>query len=95
MRKSTNSENIFLFSFLYSNLFFSLFAPETLGMPELEPSKTININAKNEIQNLQCSFLIVDPVRRKEIWRFVTYMFLHANHQHIGYNLLMQLLIGE
>ena len=49
----------------------------------------------NEIQNLECSFLVMDPVRRKEVWRFITYMLLHANHQHIGYNLLMQLLIGR
>ena len=49
----------------------------------------------NEVQNLECSFLVMDPVRRKEVWRFITYMLLHANHQHIGYNLLMQLLIGR
>ena len=49
----------------------------------------------NEVQNLECSFLVMDPVRRKEVWRFITYMLLHANHQHIGYNILMQLLIGN
>ena len=49
----------------------------------------------NEVENLQCSYLIVNPVKRKEIWRFITYVFLHANHQHIGFNLLMQLLIGK
>ena len=49
----------------------------------------------NEVQNLQCSSLIVNPVKRKEIWRFVTYMFLHANLQHIVFNLLMQLVIGK
>ena len=75
------------------NIIFSLYAPETLGMPKLEATQHINMK-NNEVQNLECSFFIVDPVRRKEIWRFITYMFLHANHQHIGYNLLMQLLIG-
>ena len=70
----------------------SLYAPESLGMPKAD--KEYNMY-NNEVHNLQCSYLIVNPVKRKEIWRFVTYIFLHANHQHIGFNLLMQLLIGE
>ena len=69
-----------------------MYSPESLGMPKAgEEGNMVN----NEVQNLQCSDLIVNPVKRKEIWRFVTYSFLHANHQHIGFNLLMQLIIGE
>ena len=69
-----------------------MYSPESLGMPKAgDEGNMVN----NEIQNLQCSDLIVNPVKRKEIWRFVTYTFLHANHQHIGFNLLMQLMIGE
>ena len=70
-------------------------------MEKLKPGQKINMlydsltEQNNEVQNLECSFLVMDPVRRKEVWRFITYMLLHANHQHIGYNLLMQLLIGR
>ena len=70
-------------------------------MPKLGSGQKINMlydsltEKNNEVQNLECSFLVMDPVRRKEVWRFITYMLLHANHQHIGYNLLMQLLIGR
>ena len=87
---------ILIFVTFYNVLYFnfSLYAPESLGMPKLKPGKKDNL-VNGEVSNLECSFFILDPVRRKEIWRFVTYMFLHGNHQHIGYNILMQLLIGK
>ena len=44
---------------------------------------------------LTCSYLIYNPHRRREIWRFITYMFLHGSHQHIGFNCFMQLFVGE
>ena len=44
---------------------------------------------------LICSHLIYDPHRRREAWRFLTYMFLHGSHQHIVFNLIMQLFVGE
>lgn len=34
------------------------------------------------------------PELRKEAWRFVSYMFVHAGVEHIMGNLLMQLLLG-
>ncbi len=40
------------------------------------------------------SFFIYDPYKRIEVWRFITYMFLHGHHQHIIFNCLMQLVIG-
>lgn len=40
------------------------------------------------------SFLIYDPNRRYEAWRFVSYMFLHADYGHIGSNLFFQLFVG-
>ncbi|XP_059085995.1 protein rhomboid-like [Tigriopus californicus] len=40
------------------------------------------------------SFLIYNPYRRYEAWRFVSYMFLHADYGHIGFNLLVQFLVG-
>lgn len=41
------------------------------------------------------SFLIYDPNRRYEAWRFVSYMFLHADYGHIGSNLFFQLFVGK
>lgn len=41
-----------------------------------------------------CSYLIYSPHRRKEIWRFLTYMFVHSDTQHIFFNMSMQLFVG-
>jgi membrane associated rhomboid family serine protease len=41
-----------------------------------------------------CSLLIYSPRRRQEAWRFLTYMFVHADIQHILFNMSMQLLVG-
>lgn len=38
--------------------------------------------------------LIFDPYKREEIWRFLTYMFLHADLEHIISNILLQLSVG-
>ena len=38
--------------------------------------------------------LIYDPKRRHEVWRFLTYIFLHKGYYHIGLNLALQLLVG-
>lgn len=43
---------------------------------------------------LTCSPLIYNPKRRREVWRFLTYMFLHGNHQHIINNMILQVLVG-
>lgn len=40
------------------------------------------------------SLLIYRPDRRHEIWRFITYMVLHANWFHLGFNIVVQLIIG-
>lgn len=40
------------------------------------------------------SWLIYRPDRRYEIWRFVSYMLLHVGWFHLGFNLLIQLLLG-
>lgn len=40
------------------------------------------------------SKLIYDPRRRYEIWRYLTYMFIHAGYWHISFNLLIQLAVG-
>ena len=42
----------------------------------------------------QCSYLIYDPSKREQVWRFLTYQFVHGGHQHIFFNMLMQLMVG-
>ena len=38
--------------------------------------------------------LIYDPYRREEAWRFLSYMLLHADLEHVLGNVLLQLTIG-
>ncbi|XP_076344401.1 rhomboid-related protein 2-like isoform X2 [Tachypleus tridentatus] len=40
------------------------------------------------------SSLIYNPYRRKEAWRFITYMLVHAGAVHIFFNIMIQLLLG-
>lgn len=40
------------------------------------------------------SLLIYSPSRRQEVWRFLTYMFLHANWFHLGFNVFVQIVVG-
>ena len=42
----------------------------------------------------KCSYLIFDPARREEVWRFLTYQFVHADIVHVAFNILMQLIVG-
>lgn len=38
--------------------------------------------------------LIFDPNKHEELWRFISYLLVHAGIEHIAANLLFQLLIG-
>ena len=40
------------------------------------------------------SSLVYHPLKSKEVWRFLTYQFLHADIYHLLFNLIMRLLIG-
>lgn len=40
------------------------------------------------------SKLIFNPTRRYEVWRYFTYMFIHAGYWHLTFNLLIQLAVG-
>lgn len=40
------------------------------------------------------SMLIYSPSRRQEVWRFLTYMLLHANWFHLGFNVFVQIVVG-
>ncbi|XP_050500271.1 rhomboid-related protein 2-like [Diabrotica virgifera virgifera] len=39
-------------------------------------------------------YLLYDPDKKKEVWRFVTYMFVHIGYNHIITNLVVQLALG-
>lgn len=38
--------------------------------------------------------LIFNPSKKKEVWRFLTYMFVHSGYFHIIFNILVQLMLG-
>ena len=38
--------------------------------------------------------IIYNPYRRREAWRFLTYMFVHVGSVHLTVNLLVQILLG-
>ena len=41
-----------------------------------------------------CNYLLFDPQRRDQIWRFLTYMFVHANLMHVLTNIVGQVIVG-
>jgi rhomboid-related protein 1/2/3 len=41
-----------------------------------------------------CSSLIFHPARRSEVWRYLTYMFIHSGRFHLAFNILAQLALG-
>ncbi len=41
-----------------------------------------------------CSHLIYNPNRRRQVWRYVTYMFIHSGLFHATFNILIQLVLG-
>lgn len=38
--------------------------------------------------------LVFNPNKRHEVWRFITYMFVHSGYFHIIFNILIQLILG-
>jgi len=38
--------------------------------------------------------LIFNPHKKEEVWRFLTYMFVHSGYFHIVFNVLIQLMLG-
>nr|XP_023014463.1 rhomboid-related protein 2-like isoform X1 [Leptinotarsa decemlineata] len=39
-------------------------------------------------------YLLWDPAKKSEFWRYVTYMFVHIGYQHIIVNLIVQIILG-
>ena len=66
---------------LYQFSFYRTYAPESLGM--------------SSAKALHDSYFIYHYRKKSEIWRFVTYIFVHAGPGHIINNILLQLIVGE
>ncbi|KAL3271050.1 hypothetical protein HHI36_021550 [Cryptolaemus montrouzieri] len=53
-----------------------------------EPNSTLTANG------VIAKWLIYDPTRRYEVWRFFTYMFVHIGYYHLVVNLIVLLVLG-
>ena len=42
----------------------------------------------------ECSYFTFIGRLRRECWRFVTYIFVHLDHWHMIFNMLMQIIVG-
>ena len=65
----------------------SVYSPSSLGL-STDPNVPFN-------SRLLCSYLIYDPRKRLQAWRFITYMFLHGSDMHIVTNATMALFVGK
>ena len=71
----------FLVSIVFLFSFHRTYEPESLGM--ISP------------KDLHNSYFIYDNQKKAEIWRFVTYVFIHDGPGHIINNILLQLVVGK
>lgn len=54
----------------------------------------LKLKTTESIQGPMASMFIYNPHRRREAWRFLTYMFVHVGRTHLTVNLIVQLLLG-
>ncbi|XP_050337460.1 protein rhomboid isoform X3 [Bactrocera neohumeralis] len=73
-----------LFIVLMTIIELCFFAYHTLVFGEAEPAGPVPID----------SYFIYRPDKRRQVWRFVFYMVVHAGWFHLGFNLCVQLLFG-
>lgn len=52
--------------------------------------QTVGPNGPVYIQGV----LLFNPNKKHEVWRFLTYMFVHSGYFHITFNVLIQLMLG-
>jgi rhomboid-related protein 1/2/3 len=48
----------------------------------------------SDVDEIGCSSAIFHPFKRSEVWRYVTYMFVHSGLFHLAFNILAQLALG-
>lgn len=51
-------------------------------------------NKSSPVQGTIAQLLIYDPAKKKEIWRYMTYMFVHIGPLHLIVNLIVQVMLG-
>lgn len=49
---------------------------------------------QNHQFNPECSYLVYSPFRKLEVWRFITYCFIHINLKHLLLNMGLQIMVG-
>lgn len=79
-----------LFLVLLSCAQIGVFVYHVLILTNQDPPKTVGPDGPAYIKGP----LIFNPHKKKEIWRFLTYMFVHSGYFHIVFNILVQLMLG-
>ncbi|KAJ8985218.1 hypothetical protein NQ317_018247 [Molorchus minor] len=69
--------------FIISVIEFACFLTDQLTRENIETDRGITADS-----------LIYDPYKRREFWRYLTYMFVHVGYSHLVVNLSVQLLLG-
>ncbi|XP_050442870.1 rhomboid-related protein 2 [Adelges cooleyi] len=54
----------------------------------------VKLQTTESIRGPMASTFIFNPHRRREAWRFLTYMFVHVGQTHLIVNLIVQILLG-
>ena len=49
---------------------------------------------KTKTQDYKCSHLYYNPFKRYQVWRYLTYMFVHTSRPHLIGNMVMQCVVG-
>ncbi|XP_039965287.1 protein rhomboid [Bactrocera neohumeralis] len=69
---------------------FAIFAYDSATVPGTEATRELIPH----MPIASDSVFIYRPDRRLQVWRFLSYMFLHANWFHLGFNVVIQLFYG-
>jgi len=96
-RWTCSPPTVFILSITFLQVLFYLltvYAPKTIGSYPYEYESGNFTGEQDYSKVIRCSCLIYSPYRRRDIWRFITYMFLHGDTYHLAWNVCFQLLVG-